>query len=153
MLSNITWGDFFAGVVGIVIIYYLYVLVKFYPDKLKALFSSRKQQPQSQAVFLEEKLPEEYQSPASEDNSGDYDEMDEVEKLVASLVKGIQDASEKEMVSGEFKQHLRMILREKPLLKDSLYRSSINELIISECGKQGTFTLSEMEADALWEMI
>ena len=79
--------------------------------------------------------------------------MDEVEELVATLVKGIQNASEKEMVSAEFKQHLRMLLREKPSIKNSPYRSSINELIISECGKHGTFTLSEKEADALWEMI
>lgn len=153
MLSNITWGDFFAGVFAIVVLYYLYVLVKFYPHKLKTLFSSKKGAIATQSVFLEESPDQDNNQSYEEPASDQYDEMEDVEELVASLVKGIENASEQNMVPGEFKQHLRMILREKPSIKNSPYRSSINQLIISECGKHGTITLSEKEVDALWEVV
>lgn len=152
MLSNITWSEFFTGICALVVLYYLYVAVKFYPDKLKTLFSSRKETANTQNVFLEERPDQDDLQQSFEKTEVDqYDEMDDVEELVTSLIKGIQNTSEKKMVIGEFKQYLRMTLREKPVLKNSPYRSSINELIISECGKHGTFTLSEKEVDALWE--
>lgn len=153
MLSNITWSEFFTGIGTAAVLYYLYVAVKFYPDKLKTLFSSRKEITNTQSVFLEQS-PDQADLQSFEETEDDpYDEMDDVEELVTSLVNGIHEASEKKMVLGEFKQYLRMALREKPMLKESPYRSSINQLIISECSKNGMFTLSEKETDALWENV
>jgi hypothetical protein len=152
MLSNITWTDFFAGTFLLAAIYYLYVVIKFYPEKLKGLFAAKKPIAGEQSPFVkyaDNDIIEASRSP--EETETDRSDLDDVEDLVTELVTTIQGCSEKQMVGGEFKQALRMVLRGKPLLKTSPYRPSINELIVSECGKHGTFTPSEKEVDFLWD--
>ena len=152
MLSNITWTEFFAGIFLIAAIYYLYVVIKFYPEKLKGLFASKNLNATEQSPFVKYAENDVIEANRDEEQiESEHSDLDEVEDMVTELVTKIQSCSEKQMVDGEFKQALRLVLRGKPLLKTSPYRPSINELIVSECGKHGTFTLSEKEVDFLWD--
>jgi len=44
-----------------------------------------------------------------------------------------------------------MVLKEYPSVRYSPLRSSINELIVSECQKYGAVTLNEDEVELLWK--
>jgi len=152
MLSNITWTEFLTGVFLMVCIYYLYVVFRYYPEKLKALLGARKAPAVERAAFLADPKEEGPEVPAEEPEAQTgHSDLDDVEELVNRLTETIASCSAKEIVAGEFKQALGMVLRSSPALRNSPYRPSINELVVSECGKHGTFTLSEQEVDWLWE--
>lgn len=152
MLSNITWGEYFTTVGLAMTAYYLYVGTRYYPSELKRMLSSRKNENDDDQTMLVEPEPSD-QFDDTDDFSvpSESDEFAEVEALVGNVTEAIRKASKKQMVIGEFKQMLRMLLKERNHLADSPFRQSINQLIISECDKQGTFTLSEKEIDVIWK--
>lgn len=78
------------------------------------------------------------------------DDFAEVEHLIERLKNVIADASQKKLIPQEFKQYLHLVLKEYPSVKSSPLRSSVNELIVSECEKYGAVTLREEEVDMLW---
>src|SRR5690606_15957131 len=78
-------------------------------------------------------------------------EFAEVEHLIERLKSVIADASHRKLVLEEFRQYISMVLKEYPSVKQSPLRSSINELIISECQKYGVVTLKEEEVELLWK--
>ncbi|MBX2948020.1 MAG: hypothetical protein KF704_01980 [Crocinitomicaceae bacterium] len=156
MLSGITWGEYLAAMGILIALYYGYVGVRYYPEELKRIFSGKTGRNTEQSSFGSRQFMQELEEDDDAfidehiDEDGD-DEFREVETLITSLTQAIEHASKKKMIPAEFKQYLKGILREQPTLKDSPFRSSINELIVSECGKLGTFTLSEKEIDVLWD--
>lgn len=152
MLSNITWGEYFATVGLAMTAYYLYVGTRYYPSELKRVLSSRKNENDAdETVLVEPEASDQFESTDEFSMESGIDEFSEVESLIAAVTGTIEKASKKDMVIGEFKQMLRMVLKERNHLADSPYRQSINQLIVSECDKQGTFTLSEKEVDVMWK--
>jgi len=63
------------------------------------------------------------------------DEFTEVEHLIERLKAVVADASRRKLIPQEFKQYLSMVLKEYPAVRYSPIRSSVNELIVSECQK------------------
>ncbi len=157
MFTNISWTDYFVAVVLLLAIYYLFVGVRYYSADLKDLISG-KQRPNFRVALprdlsdesilsTEENYPNE--SPAFETTADD--DFAEVEHLIERVKGVIADASGKKLIPQEFKQYLHLVLREYPNIKNSPLRSSINELIASECEKYGAVTLSEEEVELLWK--
>src|SRR5690606_9142261 len=81
------------------------------------------------------------------------DDFTEVENLIERLKSVIADASRRKLIPQEFKQYLRLVVKEYPTVRYSPLRSSINELIISECQKYGVVTLNDEEAELLWNVV
>lgn len=148
MLSNISWMQFFTGMGSILVIYYLYVLVRYYPDKLKGLFAGKKGT-EINPSFLQHNGSE--PTADAQSSEEEYDEFKEIENLVSTLQDVIREGSENINEVGDFKKEIAVVLRRAYDLRESPYRPSINELIKSECSKYRTFTLSEREVDALWD--
>lgn len=161
MLSGITWTQYFTTIGIGLVIYYLYVAVWYYPEEIKKLLSG--QRIRQGAVADDERQLFRKEHAGHDDDDDGYDPLDEdhsessefedVEALVGNLTHAVEQASKKKLVVGEFKQSLKMAMRERPAVKTSPFRSSINELIVSECGKYGVFTLSEKEIDVLWDEV
>lgn len=156
MLTGISWTDYFI-VVGIaLVIYYAFVSVKYYSGEIKDLLSGKrklqfKPVPSAQSQRQYEKDVDQVQ----QEEGGGFEETTdsefaEVEHLIERLKQVIEDASRRKLIPEEFKQYLAMLLKEYPSVKQSPLRSSINELIISECQKYGTVTISEDEVELLW---
>lgn len=162
MLSGITWTDYFIGMGILITAYYAYVMIRYYPEELKSILRSGQKQRSEQMTVSDMFIQTaEGYSDDSEYATNEYDIMEnaeednefmQVEELVTSITNTVEKASKNGMVKGEFKQMLRMVLREKPTVKDSPFRQSINDLIVSECSKYGTYTLSAKEVDVLWEI-
>ncbi|MDD2305973.1 MAG: hypothetical protein PHP53_14825, partial [Prolixibacteraceae bacterium] len=89
------------------------------------------------------------ESPAFETTTDD--DFAEVEHLIERLKGVISDASGKKLITQELKRYIYLVLQEYPNIKNSPFRTSINELVASECEKYGAVTLSEEDVELLWK--
>lgn len=156
MLVGITWGEYFTAMGILTVIYYAYIGIRYFPLEFKRLLSGRPIEDDLSPSFDQQPyvavLDEEAEMDDEESDIDDVDdEFADVEELIGSLTVAIAKASKKKMIVAEFKQSIRGLLRSQPNLKASPFRSSLNELIVSECGKHGVFTPNEQEIDVLWE--
>lgn len=155
MFTNISWQNYLMAVAITVIVYYVIIGLRYYSVELKDLLSGkRKLRFSSQVAEFDEDNPMTISSchksqDYSFERTGD-DEFAEVEALIARLKETIQHASTKKHAIQEFKHFLRLLLLEYPTVKTSLFRSSVNEFIVSECDKYGSLTLTEQEVELLW---
>lgn len=152
MFTGISWTDYMVAVAIGLTLYYCYVAFRYYSEELKDLLSG-KSKLNLRTLLSENILSEEPGSHPSGSGSfsqtGD-DDFAEVEELITKIKDSVALTSKKKYVIHEFKHFLRLIFREHPNIKDSPFRSSINELVVSECEKYGTVALSEEEVDRLW---
>lgn len=159
MLTGISWNNYIVVVVSLSIVWYLFVGLRYYFEDIKDLVTGKRK---LQFRGLVEK------SVPIRDYDLDYQKSDkilnapvefetidpaftEVGELVTKLKNAITDATQKKLIKSEFADHLRFILKEHPLLGNSPFRPSLNELIISEYEKQASVLLTHQEVDALWD--
>ncbi|KGO80802.1 hypothetical protein Q763_09710 [Flavobacterium beibuense F44-8] len=152
MFTQISWTDYLLAVSILLAIYYLFVGVRYFSGDLKALLAGKRKLtlktsgfPQSEPLQTE--VSEDISVTTDEDSD---DEFAEVEHLIEKVKAMIADALGKQLVKEEFRQYLRLVLKEFPSVKTSVLRPSVNELIVSECEKQGIGAFNEDEVDALW---
>jgi len=81
----------------------------------------------------------------------DDDEFADVESLIGNIKELIINSNGSDLTSTSFRQDLHQVLNKYPLVKNSPFRASINELIVSECEKRSAVTLGESAVDKLWE--
>lgn len=157
MFTNISWSDYIIAVAILITVYYLYVVVHFYPNEIKELLSGkqtlkfRASKPLDIKEDYTDPVAKSYQNEATPFEVTADEEFAEVEHLIERLKNVVAEASQKKLIPQEFKQYLYLILKEYPSLQKSALRPSVNELIVSECEKYGAVTLSEDEVDMLWK--
>lgn len=155
MLKNISWSDYIIAVAILLVIYYLFVGMKYFSGEVKDLLSGKRKLklrealPASHAEYPMGQEPDDQETGRFEETTDN--EFTEVEHLIERLKAVVADAARKKLIRQEFKQYLSMILKEYPTVRYSPLRSSINELIVSECQKYGAVTLSEDEVELLWK--
>lgn len=149
MLKNISWSDYIIAVAILLAIYYLFVGMKYFSGEIRDLLSGKRKQkfraaaPNNHAAYdpdTEESLQKTTDT-----------EFSEVEHFIERLKAVIVEASRRKLIRQEFKQYLSMVLKEYSSVRYSPLRSSINELIVSECQKNGAVTLYEDEVELLWK--
>lgn len=156
MLANITWTDYIIAVVLVLVTYYAFIATRYYSGSIRAVlsgkqklsFSSRSNSLPAQEHLNGRELYQNDNLPISEQPD---DEFAEVEQLIERLKSVIADAANRKADSQEFRKYLHLILKEYQTIKKSALRSSINELITSECEKYTVAALSEDEVDLLWD--
>lgn len=157
MFTGISWTDYLAVVAILVMIYYAYVGVRYFSGDIRGLLTGKRKLHFRRVKRDEEEEPTSYvtdiasspTSPSNFEESNDSD-FEEVEHLISRLKDVIADASGRELIPQEFSHYLRITLKEYPNINNSVLRPSVNELIVSECEKYGTVTLSVEEVDRLW---
>lgn len=152
MFTQISWTDYLLAVSILLAIYYLFVGVRYFSGDLKALLAGKRKLTLKTSGFpqnepLQTEVSEDISVTTDEDSD---DEFAEVEHLIEKVKAMIADALGKQLVKEEFRQYLRLVLKEFPSVKTSVLRPSVNELIVSECEKQGIGAFNEDEVDALW---
>ncbi len=155
MLKNISWSDYIIAVAILLAIYYLFVGVKYFSAEIKDLLSG-KRKPKLRTVSSDNNgMSDLDDEPGQQEMVGfektTDDEFTEVEHLIERLKAVVADASRRKLIPQEFKQYLSMVLKEYPSVRYSPIRSSVNELIVSECQKYGAVTLKEDEVELLWK--
>lgn len=158
MLTNISWTDYIIAVAILLAAYYFFVGMRYFFADLKNLVSGKSNLKFRAVIPDDTDESESFQSyekkynvvsPALETTSDD--DFAEVEHLIERLKSVIADASGKKLIPQELKQYLHLVLQEYPNIKNSPFRTSINELVASECEKYGAVTLSEDEVEQLWK--
>jgi len=152
MFTQISWTDYLLAVSILLAIYYLFVGVRYFSGDLKALLAGKRKLTLKPSGFPQNEPLQNATSennPATPDERTD-DEFAEVEHLIEKVKTMIADALGKQLVKEEFRQYLCLVLKEFPSIKTSVLRPSVNELIVSECEKQGIGAFNEEEVDALW---
>lgn len=158
MFTNISWGNYIVVVVLLLASWYLFVGLRFYFDDIKEIVTGKRklqfhrlgntnyQEPQSELHYQDSSqgiLPE-----------ATFEEFDttfqDVDALVERLKNFIADAAKRKLDKQEFIDYLRLVLTEYPNVKNSPFSSSVSELIVSECDKLKSVTLTQTEAEALW---
>jgi hypothetical protein len=158
MFTNISWGNYIVVVVLLLASWYLFIGLRFYFDDIKEIVTGKRkfefrrigntnyQEPQSELNYLDFEITSSESEPAGSDTI-----FQEVDGLVKRLKNVITDATQRKLIKQEFQDYMRLALAAYPLLRDSPYRSSVDELIVSECEKQGAILLSQQEVEALWD--
>jgi len=155
MLQSISWSEYITAVVLLLVVYYLVIAGRYCSGDIKDILTGKRTLRFRTALPAPGKHEEEIPSESgkltggSEETAGN--EFTDVEHLIERLKNVIADASRRNLIPQEFRQYLSMVLKEYPSLRYSPLRSSINELIISECQKYGAVTLKEEEVELLWK--
>ncbi len=156
MLQNISWTDYIMAVAVALVVYYLVIGVRYFSSDIKELLSGKRRlkfRMSPAAVSDGNNVPKEEQQERDGEgfeNTSD-NEFTEVEHLIERLKSVIADASRRKLIPDEFKQYIAMVFKEYPSVRYSPLRSSVNELIVSECQKYGAVTLKDDEVDLLWK--
>jgi negative regulator of genetic competence, sporulation and motility len=159
MFTNISWGNYLVVVILLLASWYLFVGFRFYFDEFKEVISGKRklqfrrfENTAYQGNEPELKDQESVELTSNETSFGEFDTtFQDVDALVARLKTFITDAAKKKLVKKEFTYYLQLLLREFPSVKNSPFNSSVSELIVSECDKIESITLTQKEAEALWE--
>ena len=158
MFTNISWGNYIVVVVLLLASWYLFIGLRFYFDDIKEIVTGKRklqfhrlgktnyQEPQSELNYLDFEITTSESEPAGSDTI-----FQEVDGLVKRLKNVITDATQRKLIKQEFQDYMRLALTAYPLLRDSPYRSSISELIVSECDKLESIHLTQQEVEALWD--
>lgn len=152
MFTGISWGNFIIGFALLSVLWYGYVLIRYYQAEIKKLVKSRKIAEDSNSngigtnFFIEEQ-----QEVASSGSFGQWQDtiQGDVELLMRKIKEIILQASQTTFNKEEFKNYLKLLLREFSSLKGSDYQGAINEFTANECSAKG-FTLTQGEIDNLW---
>lgn len=155
MLKNISWTDYIISVAILLAIYYFFIGVRYFSGDLKDILSGKRKLKFKPALSNDKAEyntddDESHQEVNGFEKTTD-DDFTEVEHLIERLKAVIADASRRKLIPQEFKQYIRMVVKEYPTVRYSPLRSSINELIISECQKYGVVALNDEEAELLWK--
>ena len=159
MFTNISWGNYIVVIVLLLASWYLFVGLRFYFDDIKEIVTGKRklqfqrlgktnyQEPQSELNY--QNSPE---VTSTQSSFGEFDTtFQDVDSLVERLKNVIADAAKRKFHKQEFLDYIKSILWEYPSVKDSPFRSSVSELIVSECDKLESITLTQTEAEGLWD--
>ncbi|MFV8324935.1 hypothetical protein [Flavobacterium sp. ZS1P14] len=155
MFTNISWSNYLVVVVPLLVSWYLFVGLRFYPEELKDIMTRKRKLQfrgageESYSASDDDLRYLDLEIIASESAASDTI-FHEVDGLVKQLKNVIIDASQRKLTKQEFKDYMQLILAAYPLLRDSPYRSSVDELIVSECKKRGEVLLTQQEVALLW---
>lgn len=158
MFTNISWGSYIVVIVLLLASWYLFVGLRFYLNDIKEIATGKRK------LRLHRVRNENYQEfpsqlneqgqPAitsSESSFGEFDNtFNDVDNLVEQLKNVINDAAKRKLLKQECIVFLRSVLQEYPSIKFSPFKSSVSELIVSECAKLDYMVLTQTEAEALW---
>ena len=158
MFTNISWSKYCIAIGLLVIIWYVFLGFRFYYQELKQFLSGKqnikfstlknKKIEQSCLVTNDTANSKSSLSASFSESLGTLEDADELSNI---LLNAITESSERNLSKDEFRYYLQLILKDFPLVKDSTFRTMINEVMVSECEKHPQMILTYAEVDGLWD--
>ena len=153
MFTNISWGNYVLVVVLLVASWYLFVGFRFYLEDIKDIATGKlkfkfRSFPEVQSNFGSQGSSD---SLSTQSYAAESDQtFQDVDNLVEKLKNVIADAGQRKLVKQEFMDYLTLVFTDYPSVKNSPFRSSVSELIVSECDKLEAIHLTQEEVEELW---
>lgn len=157
MFSNISWSTYFAVLAVSSAAYYLYIGIRYFSGSIKEKLSPTPKR-RMRTDFTQENYhsgsePFVDQQDNNQQDESALTEYGDIEDLIERINNTIAGASERNADTLEIKEYLKLLFSEYPSLKNSPFRSSINEMVASEYNKLGKVALSDEEVDLLWDAV
>jgi len=147
MLSNISWSNYAVTIVLLLIVWYVFLILKFYSRQFKELINGkRKLKFSKMSSIMTEKQKDDLFSEFKEPS----DTLEDARELFSRLEKAVIESNQTNLSGSEFKNYIRYILEEYPYVKNSSLREKINSLMVSECAKHPQLIITYPEMDGLW---
>ena len=157
MLKQLSWASYWEAVIIILVIYYVFIGIRFYAMDVRQLWNRFLTQT---GLFPKPADPLLYDagmadtdpatlSTAFPDNQYPED-MHEADQLIASLKDCISAASGKAYYPDALKTQIKALFQTHHSVKSSPHRPAIVEMVVSECEVTGTAVLTEEEVDQWW---
>lgn len=157
MLNHISWAAYLEIILLLLAIYYVIVGLRFYKDDIRRIFQHAKTVTGVSAIpdALRYEGPEEVSYPLLHPGSSDPDNRPdhspaETDGLIRDIKACIGTASGKPFAPAVLIPQIKKLFRANPGLRNSPYRPAINELVVTECEREGTALLTEDEVDQWW---
>lgn len=158
MFTNISWGNYIVVIILLLVSWYLFVGLRFYFDDLKEVISGKRKLQfrrlgdPNYGDFQSELNHQDSPDPISNQSSfGEFDTtFQDVDALVERLKDFIADARKRKLLKQEFLDYIQLIFKEYPSVKNSAFRSSVSELIVTQCKTLDSISITQVEAEGLW---
>lgn len=158
MLRNITWGNYIIAISSLIVIWYIYLVFRYYYEELKQVLSGKRKIGYSSFGGRNKKQSgqkNDEQNSSSPKLTSSFSEsfstLEDAEELSEKLRKAIAESVERNLSRQEFTNYLKLILEEYSYVKISSLRENVNNLIVSQCGKHPQLYLTFSQVDSLWE--
>lgn len=159
MFTNISWGNYIIVIILLVVSWYLFVGLRFYFDDLKEIITGkRKHQFQRlaapsygdfQSELNDQDVPKVTTPPSA---FGEFDNtFQEIDILIEQLKSIITDADKRKLLKQELLDSIQLVLTAYPTVKKSPFNSSVTEFIVTTCNKIESITITQKEAEELWD--
>ncbi len=165
MFSSVSWTEYLAVIAFLLIVYYLFIGVKFYSFELLSIVKGKRAQTKSKtnetfndrvedtSIHCQSNQSELF--PSNNRHVPQIEEVDEtfekVEEFTTRLKEVIEEAASTNSTKKEFILSLHTLLKNYHFLKVSPFLVAINNLIASECERHGFIHLSADERVMLWD--
>lgn len=157
MFTNVSWASYLLLVGLAYLSWYSFIGIKYYRSAIRSFFSGKKQHGANDLpggtpgeevnFFIEESVAGPAPGPDAILEDGLFRDVDHlIGKIKALLTSTLQQGADKK----EFSQYLGLLLAEYPAVRESVFRSQINELIAGETAYTPSLALSQEEAEGLW---
>ncbi|WP_163400653.1 hypothetical protein [Flavobacterium fluviatile] len=147
MLSTISWSDYTITVLILLLVWYIYLIFRFYSSQIKDFINGKRKidfsKKRGNSNSLQDHLFSEFAAP--------FDTLDDAKELSEKLINAIEESAERNLSQNEFQNYIIFILNEYPYVKISALREKINQLAVSECKKHPQLVLTYELVDSLWE--
>jgi hypothetical protein len=142
MLSNVSWGEFIEVVVILLVLYYLFIGVKYYREEIKSLLSGKLRKKDKAAV----------QQPGQANGKSSTNDpaFDELEAVVNDLRYGVFERAGKSVSKKELLEQLQERLSKYSNLRIPGYKVAINNYIIIHAEEICGIVFSEHELNSAW---
>jgi len=163
MFTNITWANYLLVITLLCTVYYLVIGFWFYSHELQAFISgfrkpgispehaktSHLPQDSRSPGVMQEVWPEALEPPNISGNQLNHTATKE-EWITSEDKLAIAEAAQKARTKEEFFQTLQLLLQAHPGLKETTFRSTIQDLIMAETEKSSSFSLTPQDFYELW---
>ncbi|MEZ7507259.1 hypothetical protein [Flavobacterium sp. Arc2] len=155
MFTNISWGNYIVVIVLLFASWYLFIGLRFYFVEIKEIVTGkwtiRNCRSKDLEIHYDVVQPQTFTDTSLQPSFGEPEEsIINIDAFVEGLKNVVKEAAQRKLVKTEFQSYLSLLLCEFPSIKNSPFRSSVSEMIISECNKQDFISLSQVEVEELW---
>lgn len=155
MFTNISWGNYIFVIVLLLASWYLFIGFRYYLFDITEIVTGKRKVRNHRIKDLEIHYdvvhPQTFTGSSKKTSFGETEEtILDIDAFAEKLKNLVKDASQREVIKSEFIGHLSLLFTEYSSIKNSPFRSSVSELIISECEKLDTISLSHVEVEDLW---
>jgi hypothetical protein len=157
MFTNISWSNYSIAMGLLVLVWYSFLVCRYYFQELKQLFEGKQQI--TLPTFGNKKIKQLSLAKSNKDTSKSslsnsfpesFDGIEDAELLSDILINAIRESAERNLSNEAFRNYLKLILNDHPFIKNSSFRPMINEMMVSECEKHPQLILTLVEVDGLW---